>query len=80
MLGVRAVSARPRTEGHYWAKQIASDDVRNEPSDTWEVVQTFENRAGKFELRVFIPGVERSQPISNFQWGPRVIRPTGCDS
>lgn len=73
------MSTTPHTEGHYWAKQISSDDICYEPSGEWEVVQTFDNGGDKFELRVFVPGLEMSESVSNFEWGPRVIAPKGCE-
>jgi hypothetical protein len=70
----------PHTEGHYWAKQIRSDNPETCLSNAWEVVQTFDNGGDTFELRVFVPGQEASEAMSSFIWGPRVIAPKGCES
>jgi hypothetical protein len=68
----------PKKAGHYWAKwRIANDGTREgdelTPSDTWEVVQVFENCLDHTDdefLAVHVPGVERSQSLENFVWGP----------
>ena len=72
---------KPHTEGHYWAKQIASehDDYAENLSGTWEVVLTYDNGGGSFDLRVLVAGHEFSDHVDNFQWGPRVIAPKGCE-
>jgi len=71
----------PHTEGHYWAKQIDTCDAANADnlSGRWEVVQTFDNGGTGFNLRVFVPGQNRSEDVSSFEWGPRVIAPKGCE-
>ena len=76
------MSARPHSEGHYWAKQTASCDLSYEESITgsWEVVQTYDNGGEGFNLRVFVPGCAHSEPVDNFVWGPRVIAPKGCQA
>ena len=63
----------PTAPGHYWAKwKIADDGTADEaeftPSDRWEVVEVLYDPNGP--LRVFVPGVEASQAIENFFWGP----------
>ena len=74
------MTTRPHTEGHYWALQTASDDMDpDELSGQWEVVQTFDNGGDAFNLRVFVPGVEKSEPVEHFTWGPRVVAPAGCE-
>jgi hypothetical protein len=79
--GPCAASALPHCEGHYWAKQTATEHGdAMELSDAWEVVQTFDNAGIGFALRVLVPGVPRSEPVENFQWGPRVIAPKGCEA
>lgn len=76
------MTATPHTEGHYWAKQIDSRDEEHRESLTgeWEVVQTFDNGGSSFDLRVFVPGRELSEDVSSFIWGPRVVRPAGCEA
>ncbi|MEG3175818.1 hypothetical protein U1872_06220 [Sphingomonas sp. RB3P16] len=72
---------RPHTEGHYWAKQTRSDiHAGADLSGDWEVVQTFDNGDAQFNLRVFVPGQTESEDIQNFEWGPRVVAPAGCES
>lgn len=73
------MTTTPHTEGFYWAKQIATD-WNVELSDSWEVVNTFDNGGPVSDLRVFVPGLGHSEPASHFVWGPRVIRPAGCDA
>lgn len=72
----------PHDEAHYWAKQIASQDAdyADSLSGEWEVVQTFDNGGSGFDLRVFVPGSAISEDLSSFVWGPRVVRPAGCDA
>ena len=75
--------ALPAVAGFYWAKWIAAEqDTRHAsilaPSDDWEVVWVFENstdqQAEEF-LRVLVTGVERIQPIANFERGPGPLAP-----
>lgn len=76
------MSVRPHDEAHYWAKQINSRDPGYIESLTgeWEVVQTYDNGGSTFDLRVFVPGRDLSEDLSCFVWGPRVVRPAGCDT
>lgn len=67
----------PEQPGVYWAKwKIAEDGTveGNEltPSSRWEAVQVFENGGDDPTdfLRVLIPGVQKSQSLENFTWGP----------
>ena len=70
----------PTRAGHYWAQQIAvspgtADEAAFEPRSEWEVVWVYENsqeRADPDYLRVFVLGVERTQCLKNFNWGPPV--------
>ena len=64
----------PNREGHYWAKLVRPTDP-DLCSTNWEVVQVFDNNGGEF--RAFSPGVEGSQSLDAFQWGPRVVKPAG---
>lgn len=74
------MSVTPHTAGFYWAKWRTADPGTREgetltPSDEWEVVQVVENglKPGDADwLMVFVPGVERSQSLANFAWGPQV--------
>ena len=75
--------ALPAKAGFYWAKWVAAErDTRHAsaltPSDNWEVVWVFENSADQQAeefLRVLVTGVERIQPIANFEWGPGPLLP-----
>lgn len=67
----------PEQPGTYWAKwKIAEDGTRegNElmPSSQWEAVQVLENGGDDPSdfLRVLVPGVQKSQSLENFMWGP----------
>lgn len=72
----------PTNEGFYWAKwRIAEDDTHEgedlTPSETWEVVEVWENHTDASApeyLKVHVPGVRECQSIENFVWGPEVKR------
>jgi len=69
----------PASEGHYWAKwKIASPetppDMRG-TGDEWEVVQVWDNNSKQEPFRVSVPGVEQSQELDAFYWGPKVEPP-----
>jgi len=73
----------PTREGHYWAKLKLSDNPDLNSVD-WEVVQVFENIARPWCqadvetgecLMAHVPGVERSEPVDAFVWGPPVPKP-----
>jgi len=74
---------QPTAPGFYWAKwRIASEGTREAdeltPSDDWEVVEVFENCINKQDpeyLMVFVPGVEKGQPLDGFVWGSGVLEP-----
>jgi len=67
----------PTEEGFYWAKwRICDDGTADEdefhPSNTWAVVEVFENHMNDGEpdqFRVLVGGVEQSQSAENFFWG-----------
>lgn len=73
----------PDQEGHYWAKLERAKDPDNN-SANWEVVRVFDNimrpwceadiEGGECQL-VHVPGIERSQPLDAFTWGPQVPMP-----
>lgn len=73
----------PTRPGFYWAKWRIADDGTHEgdemtPSDTWEVVNIFVNCTsddGHDNLRVEVPGVQRSQSFENFVWGIGPLEP-----
>lgn len=75
----------PIREGFYWAKwRIANDDTREAeeltPSDSWEVVYVFENSfdlASDERFMASVPGVEKSQSVENFYWGPGPLTEPG---
>lgn len=69
----------PKAEGFYWAKwkiaddgTVGADDGALDPN-RWEVVDVFRNHLGDDPAgrwRVLVPGVQRSQSLENFYWGP----------
>lgn len=73
----------PEQEGHYWAKLKLAENPDNNSPD-WEVVQVFDNilrpwcaadiETGECML-VFVPGIEESQLLDAFIWGPFVPKP-----
>jgi len=77
--------AAPTREGFYWAKWRIADDGTREgeeltPSDDWEVVYLFENsqdEASDERFMASVPGVERSQSVENFFWGPGPLTEPG---
>lgn len=70
----------PTKPGHYWAKwQIAAEATKEgdelTPSNRFEIVEVVENCANSNDpehLMVSVPGVEASQPLDGFHWGPEV--------
>ena len=68
----------PARAGFYWAKWlIAERETRHAqmltPSADWEIVWVFENSTDQQQeefLRVLVIGVEASQSVRNFEWGP----------
>lgn len=65
----------PNTPGWYWAKwKIADEGTRDGDDalsgDRWEVVDVYNPTNPDGELRVFVSGVERTQSLENFFWGP----------
>lgn len=70
----------PTRTGYYWAKwRIASDGTTDgddiTPSDTWEIVQVNDNNGepgSNEEFSVAVPGVEQTQWLDQFVWGPHV--------
>lgn len=72
----------PTDPGTYWAKwRIASEGTRNgdelTPSDKWEAVQVHVNdthgKVGEPEyFYVSVPGVEQTQWLDQFVWGPMI--------
>lgn len=75
----------PTKSGFYWAKwRICADGTADEemfqPEDRWCPVEVYVNTSDPTDddfFRVFVLGVEKSQPIDGFVWGPRV---EGCPS
>ena len=69
----------PTHKGFFWGKWLikadGTSDMDDPPGDEWEVMNVFENCVDHDDdeyLRVFVPGVERAQPIENFSWGSEV--------
>jgi hypothetical protein len=76
----------PSAEGFYWAKwKIAEDGTTDADDgvvapDKWEVVEVFQNHFNDGEPEQWlasVPGVEKSQSIENFYWGPGPLTPPG---
>jgi len=73
----------PKTTGFYWAKWVRTDRHTKyaselTPSADWDVVYVFENALHKGEgapFRVLVIGVEETQSIENFEWGPGPLTP-----
>ncbi len=75
----------PNEAGHYWAKwripcegTADNGECCNGVHADWEVVQVFENCLDKDDeeyLMVAVPGVAKGQPLENFFWGERIIKP-----
>lgn len=72
----------PTKKGFYWAKwkKVEEGTVLDLNDDLltgkWETVEVFENCLDKNDdeyLRVFVGGVQKSQPIKNFEWGPQIF-------
>lgn len=70
----------PTKPGWFWAKwQIASDATRDgddlTPSDRFEVVEVVMNHGDdpRESLMVSVPGVEASQALDAFFWGPEIL-------
>jgi len=68
----------PEREGHWWAKLCLHDEPDLNSVD-WEVVQVWDNngneRNGAPPFLVHVPGVQESQPLDHFIWGPPVHKP-----
>lgn len=65
----------PTHEGHWWAKLKLHDNPDLNSVD-WEVVQVFDNNGdGDLAFMASVPGLEGSQPLDAFVWGPKVHKP-----
>ena len=70
----------PTEPGTYWGRwHTPAPDTRDGkdacPGDSWEVHRVFIHAVDPDDpeqLRAFVPGVEESQPLDGFEWGPRV--------
>jgi hypothetical protein len=66
---------KPVLPGYYWAIWRSADagtrfaDVLTAPGG-WEVVWVIDNGLERERYRVLLPGVEESQSVENFTWGP----------
>ena len=78
----------PEQEGHWWAKlKLAENEDDNSPD--WEVVQVFDNitrpwcqadiETGEC-MMAHVPGLEKTQLLDAFVWGPEVVKPWGLTS
>lgn len=71
----------PAREGHWWAKLRLAENPDDRSVD-WEVVQVFDNNGppgSDEEYMASVPGIERSQPLDAFVWGPPVHKPPELD-
>lgn len=66
----------PNRPGHYWAQLIHPSRMpegEDWASTDWEVVQVNDNNGeGDERLSVSVPGIEPSQWVPDFVWGPEV--------
>jgi hypothetical protein len=80
---MKATRKCPDREGFFWAKWIScapgtADEQDWTPSNSWEVVEVWDNGgepgSGE-EFMVFVGGVQRSQRQSDFLWGDCILQP-----
>jgi hypothetical protein len=73
----------PTSEGWHWAKLIHPSKMpegEDWASGDWEVVNVCYNGGeGDEKYVVCVSGIEPSQWIPDFVWGPEVIRPKELD-
>lgn len=70
-------------EGYWWARWHTPDPATEDDGDgcfgdVWEPVQVFLNSIdpdSDESWRVFVPGVQRSQPLDAFEWGDPIPKP-----
>jgi hypothetical protein len=75
----------PKRTGFYWARWLAAERNTRDgsmltPSQDWEVVWVFQNSTDPQDdefHRVLVIGVESTQPIENFEWGPGPLNSPG---
>ena len=77
-------NTKPIGPGFYWAKMIKADpntrDGEDCLSDRWETVEVVTNSidpSHREYLMVSVPGIEQSQSIENFEFGPQIHMPDG---
>lgn len=78
----RLMGNDPTREGFFWGRwhtPCPGTADAGEPcgGQEWEVHHVFENEMNPQSpnfLRVFVPGVEKSQPLDAFEWGAEVRR------
>ncbi|RWR14234.1 hypothetical protein [Paenirhodobacter populi] len=69
---------QPKKSGFYWGRwhtpaRGTADGGEMCTGTAWEVHEVW--LAGFDEgLKVFVPGVEKSQPLDAFEWGEEVVR------
>jgi hypothetical protein len=77
--------AVPQEAGFYWARWLTADKTDTvgsllTPTEKWDLVYVLENSTDERSnerFRVLVVGVEGSQGIQNFAWGPGpLITPT----
>lgn len=69
----------PSKPGAYWGRwhtpsPLTADNGEMCSGNLWEVHQVFKDGTGTDpdELLAFVPGIEASQSINAFEWGPKV--------
>lgn len=73
----------PNDTGFFWGRWHSAAPGTADKGDMcsgtdWEVHMVFENAFDKSDpdyLLALVPGVEKAQPLSAFEWGPRVVQP-----
>lgn len=76
------MSTVPQHPGFYWGRWHTpapgtADNGEMCTGADWEVHSVFYAGLGyvnDFELLVFVPGVEKTQPLDAFEWGEEVTR------
>lgn len=73
----------PSKEGFFWGRwHTAAPDTEDDgeaakDNREWEVHHVVDNYGvGDERLMAMVPGVSKWQPLSNFEWGPEVYRPS----
>lgn len=68
----------PNKEGHFWARLVRPNQPAGEDwaAQDWEPVTVFDNNGeGNEAWGVFVPGIDRTQWLDAFEWGPEIVKP-----